>query len=98
MKKKCPACNVINFPNANECVRCKESLTGTEKYSIAKAAIGSRLLSRVVVCIFVCIAAIFGFYLSLMVSARSLSNEQRIEVRKAIAVLNDRGFSKDIFL
>ena len=33
-----------------------------------------------------------------MASAKSLSIEQRIEVRKAIAVLNERGFSSDIFL
>lgn len=56
------------------------------------------MLSRIVICIFVCFAAIFGFYLSLLVSAKSLSIEQRIEVRRAIALLNEHGLSSEIFL
>lgn len=98
MNKKCPACNVVNFPNALECVRCRSSLAGLETNSIGGRSSRSRLLTRIVVCVVVCIAVIFGFYLSLMVSAKSLSSAQKNEVRKSIAVLNERGFSSDIFL
>jgi hypothetical protein len=98
MNKKCPACSAVNFFDAKTCVRCKTAMTGIEYNNIAPRRSGVRLLSRVVICIFVCIAVIFGFYLSLMVSAKSLSSEQRIEVRNAIVVLNDRGFSSEIRL
>lgn len=55
-------------------------------------------MSRIVICVLVCCAVVFGFYLSLMASAKSLTHEQRVDVRKAIAVLHERGFSDDIFL
>lgn len=98
MNKKCPACNVVNFPDAEQCVRCKTSLVGSENNHAARRSSVSRIISRVVICVFVCFAAIFGFYLSLMASAESLSSQQRIEVRKAIDVLHERGFSSEIFL
>ena len=98
MNKKCPACNVVNFADAHECVRCRTVLTEIESNNIVTRSSISRLISRVVICIFVCIVVIFGFYLSLLVSANRLSNPQRIEVRKALAVLNERGFSNEIFL
>ena len=55
-------------------------------------------MTRVIICTIVCFAAVFAFYLSLLVSARSLSIEQRIDTRKALAVLNERGFSSEIFV
>lgn len=97
MNKKCPACNVVNFADAEECVRCRMSLT-TENVHAVKRSPVSRLIIRVVICVFVCFAVIFGFYLSLMASARPISSEQRVEVRKAMAVLHERGFSNEIFL
>ena len=98
MNKKCPACNVVNFPNAQECIRCGSSLSRIDNNNIVQKSKGWQLVSRIVICIFVCFVAIFGFYLSLMISAKSLSVPQRIEVRNAIAVLNEHGFSSDIFL
>ncbi len=95
MNKKCHACNVVNFPNAETCVRCNASLNGGEK---VRKNTASRLLTRALICIAVCIAVIMGFYLSLTASAKGLSPEQGHQVRKAIAVLNERGFSDDIFL
>ena len=98
MNKKCPACDLVNFPGAHRCVRCKSLLTDTENIKIVQRSTGSRLISRALICVFVCFTVILGFYLSLMASAKSLSSDQRYELRKAIAVLNERGFSNDIFL
>ncbi|MBK8464830.1 MAG: zinc finger Ran-binding domain-containing family 2 protein [Chloracidobacterium sp.] len=95
MNKKCPACNVVNFPEADLCIRCNASL---EASGHKRGTTGSRLLTRIVVCIAVCCAVIFGFYVSLVASAKSLSPEQGHQVRKALAVLNERGFSNEIFL
>jgi hypothetical protein len=56
------------------------------------------LISRVVICIAVCGTVILGFYLSLTASAKPLSPEQGYQVRRALAVLNEQGFSDEIFL
>ena len=98
MNKKCPTCNVVNFPEANFCIRCNSSLAGAGKSDLGQRKTGSRLLARVVICTAVCGAVILGFYLSLMASAKPLSPEQGHQVRKALAVLNERGFSDEIFL
>ena len=98
MNKKCPACGLANFPEVQYCARCREDLNGLQSTNIVEKSSGSRLIARSMICFVVCCAAILGFYLSLVASARSLSHEQKYEVRKAIAVLNDRGFSSDIFL
>jgi len=98
MNKKCSTCGVVNFPDAPICLRCKSELSDAENFTIAKAPNGPRLLARALICLSVCVAVVLGFYLSLMASAKSLSADQRSEVRKAIAILNERGFSNDIFL
>lgn len=95
MNKKCAACDLINFPNAHHCVRCRSPLTDTKA---TKTQSGSSVVSRIVICVAVCVAVVLGFYLSLMASAKGLSPEQGYQVRKAIAVLNERGFSDEIFL
>lgn len=98
MNKKCPVCNVVNFPEATVCIRCSNLLASAGSTEIKQGSTGSRLLRRTVICIAVCCSVIFGFYVSLVASAKSLSPEQGHQVRKALAVLNDRGFSDEIFL
>jgi len=56
---------------------------------------GSRLLARSIICLVVCVAVILAFYLSLLASATSLNYDQRIQVRTAIAVLKDKGFTDE---
>ena len=46
----------------------------------------------------VCLAALLGFYFSLVVSADSLNIEQKYAVRRATSVLKDGGFSQQAFL
>lgn len=88
---------MVNFPKAEVCVRCGSALIGVNSDRGQKNT-GSRILARVLICIAVCFAVIFGFYLSLMASAKGLSPEQGYQVRRSIAVLNERGFSDEIFL
>lgn len=98
MNKKCPTCNVVNFPEAHSCIRCNSLLGDAENSDPGGGKAGSRLLSRVLICVAVCCAVILGFYLSLMASAKGLSSEQAYQVRRSIAVLNERGFSNEILL
>ena len=53
---------------------------------------------RAIVCLGVCLAAFLGFYLSLIVSAKSLTIEEKATVRSAIRILKEKGFSGDAAL
>lgn len=81
----------MSFPAADKCERCGADLAHrrSEKGSV---------LARVVICIAVCIAAVLGFYVSLILSANPLSIDQKSEVRRSIAILEARGFSSEAFL
>jgi hypothetical protein len=98
MNKKCPTCGLVNFRERDLCVRCGGSLGHAQDAAPKKRSKLRRVAIRIVICFVVCCLAILGFYISLMASARPLSAEQGYKARMAIAVLNERGFSNDIFL
>jgi hypothetical protein len=50
------------------------------------------------VCALVLAAMLFGFYLSLIGSAKTLSLEEKQTVRRAIALLRERGFDDQVML
>jgi hypothetical protein len=94
MKKKCPNCKLVNYPNAEICARCG---VGFAEISSGPQS-GSKILRRAVICLVVCVAAFVGFYVSLLFSASSLSYDKKIAVKSAIQQLEDTGFSNEAFL
>ena len=97
MNKKCSQCRLANFPDANTCARCGSVLGDPEKTEVV-ARPRFRIVARALICICVCIAVVLAFYLSLLASAKSLSYDQRSEVKAAIAVLKDKGFADEASL
>lgn len=97
MSKKCQACKLINFTAAQECARCSAVLS-VEIGEKPQARPGSKVLRRVVVCLVVVVCAVLGFYLSLIMSAGRLSYSETVEVYKAIAILDEKGFSDEVFM
>lgn len=101
MNKKCPNCNLVNFLQAEECRRCDHIFTTVE---FAEANSGSRktLLSKFIwrasICLVVCLLSILGFYLSLIFTSSPLDRAEKVEVEKAINVLDKKGFSTEVFL
>src|SRR6476661_2806736 len=106
MNKKCPNCNVINFLNAENCIRCGESLndveavlnrnvSGCEK---PRKSFGAKILRRAAVCVAVCIAVLACFYLSLLFTSKSLAYEEKQTVKRAIGILESKGFDREVFL
>ncbi|MBP9663426.1 MAG: hypothetical protein KBD94_02315 [Pyrinomonadaceae bacterium] len=57
-----------------------------------------RVIVRAAICVAVCVAMVLAFYVSLIASAGSLTIDQKHTVRRAIALLRDRGFAGDIVL
>ena len=101
MKKKCPNCKLVNFATAENCLRCQFNLLEASTFNAPaekKPFFRSKLLVRaggLLVAIFI---ALFGFYMTLIVSAKRLAYEEKRTVERAILILEDKGFSKDVFV
>lgn len=102
MNKKCPNCNLINFLEAEKCRRCEFDLENLEVAQITvenkKSSFLPKILWRAVICFFVLVFCILGFYLSLIFSSSSLQANEKEKVRKAIAILDEKGFKSEVFL
>lgn len=101
MKKLCPNCQLVNFPNAEECVRCRQSLNErfvSEPLDAKKKTSKSTILKRAVICVIVCFLTVLGFYLSMVFTSASLKSGEKIQVQKAVGILQEKGFDRDVFL
>jgi hypothetical protein len=102
MNKKCPDCNLINFPNAENCKRCAADLRSFKTaQTVAEKpprSLKTKLLRRAAVCFAMCLFTIFGFYLSLLVSAKRLSYDEKQKIERAVRILEEKGFDREVFL
>ena len=99
MNKKCPNCQLINFPNAEKCKRCDSDLIEISIISEKnKPSFKTRIIKRAVICLAVCVVCIAAFYLSLVFSAKSLSYDEKQIVMKATMLLEEKGFADEVFL
>lgn len=102
MNKKCPNCNLINFLEAEQCRRCEADLKKPDVSHITvankKSSRFPKIIWRAVVCFAVVIFCIFAFYLSLIFSSSPLQTAEKEKVRRAIAILEEKGFSNEVFL
>lgn len=101
MKKTCPNCRLANFPNAEECIRCRQPLNETKISELngeQTKTLKTTILKRAVICVAVCILAIFGFYFSMIFTSAPLKSAEKLQIQKAIGVLQEKEFSKDVLL
>ncbi len=100
MKKKCPQCRLVNYRTAHQCVRCNSPLLRIDiADSPDKKSLLAKIVRRAVICLFVCVAALAGFYLSLISSAKPIGYEEKKSIQAAIDVLDNKGFTSEaIFL
>jgi hypothetical protein len=102
MNKKCPQCNLINFSEAETCRRCEFDLKNINVVQTmvknVQSSIFSKILRRGIVCFAVCLFCILGFYLSLIGTSSPLAPDEGLKVNKAISILEEKGFSKEVFL
>ncbi len=101
MNRKCANCNLINFLEAEVCRRCEFDLTSSgvlpEKVENNKPSKSPKILRRAIICLSVVIGSVFAFYLSLIFSASGLQTSEKEKVRDAIAILEAKGFSQEVF-
>jgi hypothetical protein len=99
MNKKCPNCRLVNFPNADECARCQADLLEVSSQSDKpKSSLKRRILKRAASCAVVCALSVLGFYLSLLFTSKPLSYDEKAKVKSAIRLLDEKGFSTEVFL
>ena len=101
MRKKCPNFLLINFSDAGKCVRCRFELIEVSTEPTCRPSregVRPGILSRAIVFLAVSFASVFGFYLSLIATSNPLAYEQRKSIVRSIAVLEEKGFSNEVFL
>ncbi len=98
MKKKCSNCHLVNFPDAPQCARCQGDPIAVEGLDAPALKKRSGFFTRALICLLVCVLAVVGFYFSLVISAEPLTIQQKNSVRRATAILKDKGFSGHAFL
>lgn len=104
MNIKCSNCNVINFANAEKCVRCKTVLESAaikinQKISSCKPSqsLSAKIARRAIICLAVCLATVTAFYLSLIFTAAPLAYEEKQTVKRAVSMLESKGFDREVF-
>jgi hypothetical protein len=95
MSSKCQQCGLINFQSAEVCIRCQSRLTESENITAKRPFSKSRLLKRIALFVFASLFALIGFYISLVVSAKPITYDERRSVDRAVALLDEREFSRE---
>jgi hypothetical protein len=108
MNKKCPQCHLINFAEAEICKRCEfdfaaapddpRAFETSENPKRRKRSFAAKLARRAIICAAACFAAVGAFYLSLVFSADPLVYDQKARVKRAIRVLEQKGFDREVLL
>ncbi|MDQ2747688.1 MAG: hypothetical protein M3T96_10575 [Acidobacteriota bacterium] len=96
MKKICPNCRLVNFPNAADCVRCHLRLP--ESVETISPPAKSAILRRAIICVVVCVTAVLGFYLSMIFTSSPLKPDEKQQIQIAVNLLEAKGYTREVFL
>jgi hypothetical protein len=100
--KRCRECGLVNFASAGECKRCGASLAeevpldvGPDEAEVVKnRSFGKRVTWILgMTCVILAI-----YYMSLLLTSDAIKWQQRQPVERAIAVLEQKGFSREVFV
>jgi hypothetical protein len=95
VKKKCKQCGLANYAEADACARCEGDLGAAVENEVRGRP---RVIVRAAICLGVCVAMVLAFYVSLIASAESLNIQQKHTVRRAIGVLREKDFLREVAL
>lgn len=98
MNKKCPHCSLINYPTAQNCIRCGGGFGERENIPSNQSFLKSSIVRRAAICVLVIVAVVIGFYSSLLLSSDPLTHDEHLQVEAAINILEERGFTEEVFL
>lgn len=102
-RNKCAQCGLVNAPTDSVCRRCGAEFN-VEPIVVSRTAEQSEprksrgFLKRVAWIIGATLTILVIFYLSLLFTSDSLQPEQRDQVQRSIAILEQKGFSSEAFV
>jgi hypothetical protein len=110
-RQKCLNCGLVNTGTDTSCRRCGSPLTGDDLNRVTPAESRSQpkleaiptvkkrgLLKRLTWIVGATLIALLICYLSLLMTSDGLQPDQREKVQKAIAVLEQHGFNREVFI
>ena len=90
--------------DAEKCVRCGSPLGKAEERISQNVSsgepvktTGEKIFRRALICAVVCVIMVICFYFSLLMTSKSLAYEEKRSVKRAIDVLEEKGFSSEVF-
>lgn len=95
--KKCNNCGLVNFASSEECSRCSKLLDQPVNIASKPHFLKSTLVKRALICLLVIAITLFGFYFSLLISAKRLTLAEQQKVTDAVAILDEAGFDREVF-
>ena len=88
----------MNYLHSQNCVRCGSGLGESENISSKPGFSKPSIAKRASVCLAVLIAAVAGFYISLVFSADALTPEELGKIQASVRILEERGFENEVRL
>ena len=104
---KCPQCALVNFAEVYQCRRCGEYMgnvaaaPGTTQPTTTEPSEppeNPNLTLRVLPVTGTIVVLVLAWWASLLLSSNGLDGAQQATVERAVAILRDRGFQREVFL
>ena len=80
------------------CRSCLIEVSTLREDGAKKFALQPGFFQRAIICVVVIFLTLLGFYLSLLYTSKPLSYDEKQTVEKAIDILDEKGFSREVFL
>jgi len=93
---KCPHCGIVNFADGGACRRCGE-VVWAPRPVVAVADTDPSVLRRIGAIAGAVMAILFLWWASLYATSEGLDPEQQVIVYRAVALLEEKGFSREVF-
>ena len=104
-RQKCANCGLVNTAADEQCRRCGALLTGEEPSDLSHSEPAAEnkpkkrsLLQRIIWIVGATLIILTIWYLSLLMSSEGLQPDQREKVNNAIALLQQAGFTREVFV
>ena len=94
---KCPHCGIVNFAEGGACRRCGDMVLAPRPMVLGVRGDGSSGFVRLGAIAGTVVAILFGWWVSLFATSEGLDPDQQVIVYRAIDLLEERGFTKEVF-
>jgi hypothetical protein len=99
--RRCARCGLINFAEAEACRRCKssfETVAVSDEPAESERSVSSRVARRLLWIAGMIVLIVFIWSRSLVLTSEPITEEQRLVVMQAVAVLARAGFSREVVM